>query len=52
MIYVLLPRLKNKKQERWTIQTPERTIVFTHKANGDRFSQRLCSHFKERRQTL
>ena len=35
MIYVLLPRLKNKKQEIWTIQTHERAIVFTIKANGD-----------------
>ena len=35
MIYVLLPRLKNKKQEIWTIQTHERAIVFTNKTNGD-----------------
>ena len=35
MIYVLLPRLKNKKQEIWTIQTHERAIVFTDKTNGD-----------------
>ena len=32
MIYVLLPRLKNKKQEIWTIQTRERATVLT-KAN-------------------
>ena len=35
MIYVLLPRLKNKNQEIWTIQTHERAIVFTNKTNGD-----------------
>ena len=35
MIYVLLPRLKNKKQEIWTIQTHERAIAFTNKTNGD-----------------
>ena len=35
MIYVLLPRLKIKKQEIWTIQTHERAIVFTNKTNGD-----------------
>lgn len=35
MIYVLLPRLKNKKQEIWTIQTHERATVFITKANGD-----------------
>lgn len=35
MIYVLLPRFKNQKQEIWTIQTHERAIVFTLKANGD-----------------
>lgn len=35
MIYVLLPRLKNKKQEIWTIQIHERAIVFTNKTNGD-----------------
>ena len=34
MIYVLLPRLKNKKQEIWTIQT-HGAIVFTNKTNGD-----------------
>ena len=33
MIYVLLSRFKNKKQETWTIQTHERAIVFTIKAD-------------------
>ena len=39
MIYVLLPRLKNKKTRNTrkisTIQTHERAIVFTNKTNGD-----------------
>ena len=33
MIYVLLPRLKNKKQEIWTIQTRERAQLVLIKAN-------------------
>lgn len=49
MIYVLLPRLKNKKQEIWTIQTHERAIVFTIKANGD-VGRNASVRTKERRQ--
>ena len=33
MLYVLLSRFKNKKEEIWTIQTHERAIVFTIKAD-------------------
>ena len=49
MIYVLLARLKNKKQEIWTIQTHERAIVFTIKASGD-VGRNASVRIKERRQ--
>ena len=35
MIYVLLPRLKNKKTRNMDDSTHERAIVFTNKTNGD-----------------